>query len=359
MTAGRAASELTLRRGRLVIAAVIKLLIWFGIIACLSQAALLSGLNLAVFSVSRLRLEVDAASGNAQARMVLALRAQSNLVLSTIIWGNVAANVLLTLLSHAVLAGVLGFLFSTVVITYLGEILPQALFTRHALTITARLAPLLKIYEMLLYVVAKPTALLLDRWLGAEAVSYLREREFRVLIAHHVKARSPELGVLEGTGALNFLDLDDITLAEEGAVLDPRSVIELPVRNGQPQFPPYQHSVSDSFLQQINASGKRWVIIVDRSGQPYAALDAHRFLRNTLLGAAADPSDYLRRPIVAADERTPLGNLLGRLTLRSTAAAEDVVVDNVILLWSPQRRRIISGSDLLGRLLRGIAQQQP
>jgi metal transporter CNNM len=46
------------------------------------------------------------------------------------------------------------------------------------------------------------------------------------------------------------------------------------------------------------------------------------------------------------------------LTLRSTATSEDVVVDNVILIWSPQRRRIISGSDLLGRLLRGIAQQQ-
>jgi hypothetical protein len=336
-----------------------KLLIWLGICVCISQTALLSGLNLAVFSVSRLRLEVEAASGNAQARTVLALRSNSNLVLSTLIWGNVAASVLLTLLSHAVLAGVLGFLFSTVVITYLGEILPQALLTRHALNASARLAPLIKVYEMLLYVVAKPTALLLDAWLGPEAVTYLREREFRVLIAQHVKARSPELGVLEGTGALNFLDLDDITLAEEGATLDPRSIIELPARAGQPQFPAYQHAVSDSFLQQVNASGRRWVIIVDRTGQPYAALDAHRFLRNALLGTAPNPSDYLRRPIVAADERTPLGNVLGRLTLRSTATSEDVVVDNVILLWSPQRRRIISGSDLLGRLLRGIAQQQP
>lgn len=335
------------------------LLIWIGILVCISQAALLSGLNLAVFSVSRLRLEVEAASGNAPARTLLRLRSQSNLVLATIIWGNVAANVLLTLLSRDVLAGILGFVFSTVVITCLGEILPQAFFTRHALAASARLAPLLKLYQVLLYVVAKPTALLLDWWLGPEAVSYLRERDFRVLIAQHVKANSPELGALEGTGALNFLDLDDITLADEGAALDPRSVIELPALNAQPQFPAYQRAVSDPFLQQINASGRRWVIIVDGSGQPYAALDAHRFLRHALLGGSANPGDYLRRPIVATDERTPLGNVLGRLTLRSTATSEDVVVDNVILLWSPQRRRIISGSDLLGRLLRGIAQQQP
>lgn len=336
-----------------------KLLVWLGIIACISQAAVLSGLNLAVFSVSRLRLEVEAASGNVQARTLLGLRARSNLVLSTIIWGNVAANVLLTLLSHEVLAGVFGFLFSTVVITCLGEILPQALLTRHALAASARLAPLLRFYEVLLYLVAKPTALLLDWWLGPEAVSYLREREFRVLITQHVKAHSPELGLLEGTGALNFLDLDDIPLAEEGTALDARSVIELPVDNGQPRFPAYRASAADPFLQQINASGRRWIIIVDPSGEPYAALDAHRFLRNALLGAVADPSDYLRRPIVATDAGTPLGNVLGRLTLRSTPSSEDVIVDNVILLWSPQRRRIISGSDLLGRLLRGIAQRQP
>ena len=66
--AGRAATELTLFRVGLVIGAVMKLLIWLGIFVCISQTALLSGLNLAVFSVSRLRLEVEAASGNAQAR---------------------------------------------------------------------------------------------------------------------------------------------------------------------------------------------------------------------------------------------------------------------------------------------------
>jgi CBS domain containing-hemolysin-like protein len=34
--------------------------IWAGIFLCLSQSAMLSGLNLACFSVSRLQLEIDA-----------------------------------------------------------------------------------------------------------------------------------------------------------------------------------------------------------------------------------------------------------------------------------------------------------
>lgn len=42
--------------------------------------------------------------------------------------GNVAINVLLTMLADSAMAGVLTFLFSTVVITALGEILPQAYF---------------------------------------------------------------------------------------------------------------------------------------------------------------------------------------------------------------------------------------
>jgi metal transporter CNNM len=335
-----------------------KLAIWIGIVLCTVQAALLAGLNLAVFSVGRLRLEVEAAGGSRPARAVLALRRNSNFVLSTIIWGNVAANVLLTLLSRDVLAGALGFVFSTVVITCLGEIVPQAYFTRHALPASARLAPLLKVYGVLFYVVAKPTALLLDWWLGPEAVSYLRERDFRVLISQHVNARSPEVGALEATGALNFLDLDDIPLGQEGAPLDPRSVIELPAQGARPILPNYQRSPADPFLQRINASGKRWIIIVNRSGQPYAALDAHWFLRSALLGAAPSAAEFLSRPIIATDEHTPLGNVMGRLTLRSTATAEDVLLNNVILLWSAHKR-IITSSDLLGRLLRGIAQRQP
>ena len=83
--------------------------IWLGIIFCVSQSALFSGLNLAVFSVSRLRLEVEVSSGNRDAARVVKLREDSNFLLTTILWGNVSINVLLTLLSNSVLAGVSAF----------------------------------------------------------------------------------------------------------------------------------------------------------------------------------------------------------------------------------------------------------
>ena len=54
-------------------------------------------------------------------------------MLTTTLWGNVGANVLLALLSNSVMAGTAAFLFSTVVITLVGEIIPQAYFYRNAM----------------------------------------------------------------------------------------------------------------------------------------------------------------------------------------------------------------------------------
>jgi metal transporter CNNM len=334
-----------------------KFLIWFGMLGSLTQASLLSGLNLAVFGIGRLRLEVEAAGGSRSAHTVLELRKDSNSTLATILWGNVAFNVLLTLLAKSVLAGVTAFFLSTFVITWLGEIAPQAYFSRHALRTAARLAPLLRTYGILLYPVAKPTALILDWWLGSEAVTYLRERDFRALIAQQMKAAVPEIGVLEGTGALNFLDLDDIPIGEEGEELDPRSVIALPMKDGMPVFPPFGRSAQDSFLQSVYACEKKWMIIADPSGRPCAALDARRFLLDALLGKhTSSPSSYLHRTIVATDARTPLGKLIGQLRMRPRRDANDVIDEDVILLWGRQKR-IVTGADLLGRLLRGIAQR--
>jgi len=115
-------------------------LVWIGIVFCISQSAMFSGLNLAFFSLSRLQLEVEMKQGNRIAGKVLAVRQDSNFLLTTILWGNVGINVLLTLLSDSVMAGVAAFAFSTVFITVFGEILPQAYFSRNALRMASPLA---------------------------------------------------------------------------------------------------------------------------------------------------------------------------------------------------------------------------
>src|ERR1700730_6386861 len=208
--------------------------IWIGIAFCITQSAVFSGLNLAIFSISKLRLEVEAAGGNRDAVELLAWRQDSNLTLATVLWGNVTINVLITLLSDTVLAGIGAFAFSTIVITLFGEIMPQAYFSRNALRMAARLTPLLKVYQAVLFPVAKPTAIFLNWWLGPEGITFLRERDFRAFITRHVGAAGADVSHLEALGALNFLDLDDILVADEGELIDPRSIITLPFANERP-----------------------------------------------------------------------------------------------------------------------------
>jgi metal transporter CNNM len=104
--------------------------IWIGIVLCVLQSGTFSGLNLALFGIGALELKARARAGNEDAKHLFKLRQDSNFLLATILWGNVGTNVLLTLLTDSVLAGVAGFAFSTFVITFGGEIIPQAYFSR-------------------------------------------------------------------------------------------------------------------------------------------------------------------------------------------------------------------------------------
>jgi metal transporter CNNM len=333
------------------------LVTWLGILFCLSQSAMFSGLNLAFFSVSVLRLEIESATGNRHASKVRGMRRDANFLLTTILWGNVGINVLLTLLSDSVMSGVSAFFFSSVAITFLGEIVPQAYFSRHALRMGSRLAPLLRFYQILLYPVAKPCALLLDRWLGPEGMTYFRERELRELIRRHIASRDADIDRLEGIGALNFLAIDDLIVSEEGERVDPLSVIVLPTESGDPVFPAVTQSAKDPFVTAIGASGKRWIIIADPNGEPVRVLDASSFLRDALLGKdRVDPKRHCHRPIVVRDATIPLGRVLGELRTCGSAPSDDVVHDDVILVWG-RDRRVITGADVLGRLLRGISRK--
>jgi metal transporter CNNM len=328
--------------------------IWLGIIACIALSAVFAGLNLAIFSLSQLRLQIEADSGNNDAARVLGLRRNSNQVLATVIWGNVGTNVLLTILSDSVLTGFGAFLFSAVVITLLCEIAPQAYFSRNALRMTTRFLPFLSFWQAALFLVAKPTAMLLDWWLGVERIAYLHERHVRSLVAR-AAASGGDIDKLEAIGVQNFLDLDDLPVAEEGELIHPQSIISLTFADGRGILPAFSPSPDDPFLQRVNASGKKWVIVTDPHDEPAFVLDSDHFLRDALFKQLdKNQVAYWHRPIIVRDMKVRLGEVIGRLKVVQERPGDDVIDNDLILVWGAQRR-IITGSDLLGRLLRGIA----
>lgn len=328
------------------------LITWSLIFFCISQSAMFSGMNLAVFGISRMRLEVAATNGNTNAMRVLDLRRDSNFTLTTILWGNVASNTLLAILSNSVMTGVTAFFFSTVFITFIGEIAPQAYCSRNALLVTSRLAPLLLFYRRLLYPLARPSAKLLDYWLGDEGIQYFRERDFREVIKQHIRASDQEITRLEGLGAINFLEIDDLTVLQEGEVVHPDSIIRLPLVNGLLRFPEFENRVDDSFLQQVQRSRKKWIILTNEDEQPQLVMDADMFLRSALFSnEKIDPLLFCHRPLIADNPKTVLGELIPKLQLHSGQDKSSVDRD-IILVWTGHRR-VITGTDILDRLLQG------
>lgn len=332
-------------------------LVWAGVALCLAHSGLFSGLNLALMGLSRLRLETEARGGHPGAAAVLALRQDANLLLTTLLWGNVGVNVLLTLLTDSVMSGVAAFFFSTFGITLIGEILPQAWFSRNAVRAGELLAPVVRFYEIVLFPIAKPTAWMLDAWLGPEGIQYFRERDLRELISLHALAAETDLDRAEAQGALNFLDLDDLPVSHEGEPIDPRSVI---VTDDPLRLPAFGRSADDPFLQSVQASGRKWVVLVSRSGEPGLVIEANGFLRGALLeGPSFTPYTHCHRPILVRDPATRLGALLRDLRVEPAGPEDDVVDRDLMLLWTESEKRVLTGADLLGRLLRGIATRAP
>lgn len=328
------------------------LLTWLGILLCILQAGTLSGLNLAVFTLSRLNLEVEVADGNRDAMKVLEMRRESNRTLATILWANVSVNVLLTLLSDSVMTGVSAFLFSTFVITMFGEIVPQAWFSRRALRVAAFFSPMIHFYRVLLTPVVIPSAWILDKWLGKESVRYLPEEQMKETIRQHMDAGDTELERLESVGALNFFTLDDLPAEAEGVPLDPKSIVSIPFSKNIPLFPSTSGALDDPLLRRLGKSGRRWIVITDAQRQPRLVLDFGSMLREMVRSQQpADPNRFCYQPIIVRDRKKLLGEVISKLRFEKNGG-EDIIRPDVILLWD-ERPRIVTGSDILGRLLQG------
>ena len=221
------------------------------------------------------------------------------------------------------------------------------------------LSPVLRFYQYVLYPVAKPSAIMLDKWLGKESVTFIKERQLKGIIEQHIESDHAEIDQIEGQGALNFLDIDDVPIEDEGEVIDPLSIIALPTKVDLPILPNVT-SQDDPFVRDVNASGRKWAIITDPSGKPQLLLDADSYLRAVMADVSAvDPYEHCHRPIVVKDPMKPLGHIILALKEGLQAQSDQAIEKDIVLLWTSERRQVITGADLLGRLLRGIDSAPP
>jgi len=108
-------------------------------------------------------------------------------------------------------------------------------------------------------------------------------------------------------------------------------------------------------LKKIESSGKKWVVITDNVGNPLVVLDSDGFLREALFGETRfTPYHHCHRPVIVNDLKARLGDVI--LQLKTSHQVEDsgVIDHDIILVWGLQKR-VITGADILGRLLKGVA----
>ena len=146
---------------------------WVACIILIALSATFSGLTLGLMGLDPYGLELiikadpDGKEGK-QAAKIIPFRKDGNLMLCTLLLGNVAVNALLPIFLDELLGQLVAFFISTFALVILGEITPQSVCSRYGLAIGSKLIWLLIIFTVLLYVIAKPIALILDKVLGDE-----------------------------------------------------------------------------------------------------------------------------------------------------------------------------------------------
>lgn len=173
-----------------------------------------------------------ASLGDSAAIRVLPLRRNSHLSLASILLTNVAVISATSLVLETRLNGFLAGLLGTLLIVLFGEILPQALFTRHALAFCSRFAPILRGMIIITYPVSKPLQILLDRLFGLQATSLHNRHELGLMINEHVDHKNSDLDddeveIMQGALGLSEKRVRDITTSIKNVFwLTPDSIID-------------------------------------------------------------------------------------------------------------------------------------
>lgn len=221
--------------------------------ALILLAALFSGLNLGLMSLDIYELRRKAALGDLNASKIYGVRANGNLLLVTLLTGNVAVISALSIVLDSVYHGVVAGVLTTVLITIFGEILPQAILARYALDLGAQFVGIVRFFIILLYPVCAPVAWLLDRLLGSELPTVYSKTELKQILADHRHHKNSELDRDEiriARGALSFGDrlIKQVMTPRSVAVMIPadavldRALLKSIQRSGFSRLPVYRNT---------------------------------------------------------------------------------------------------------------------
>eukprot|EP00092_Neocalanus_flemingeri_P040341 GFUD01043936.1.p1 GENE.GFUD01043936.1~~GFUD01043936.1.p1 ORF type:complete len:964 (-),score=246.05 GFUD01043936.1:104-2995(-) len=226
------------------------------IVICLCLSGLFSGLNLGLMSLDQTELKIVMSTGTKQeqeyATTILPVRALGNFLLCSILLGNVLVNNTLTIMLDTLSGGggmvaVIGATFGIVIF---GEIIPQAICSRHGLAVGAHTIMLTKFFMFITSPLSWPISKLLDLILGSEiGTVYNKERLMELL---------------KVTDQYNDLEKDEVNIVTGALVLKQKCVKDIMTRLDDCYMLPLNSILDFETVSEIKDQGYSRIPVFDR-----------------------------------------------------------------------------------------------
>ena len=274
------------------------------------MSGMFSGLNLGLLGLDVKQLELltkgpfenDEEEKDAEyAKKILPIRRRGNFLLCTILLGNVTVNSALSILMGDLTSGVTGLIVSTAIITIFGEIIPQAVCSRYALTVGANTTWYIYLFMFLTAPVSFPLSAMIDKMLGEEVGNVYTKKQmknmFTMLEEEHIIKRSERVIIQAALELQEKSTKDVMTSIEEVFMLDINTKLD--------------HSV----LRDIYSKGFSRIPVFNRSKDNIVGILMTRDLilinPDKALISLKQLSSILIRDVVAVDCNDKLEPLLG------------------------------------------------
>ncbi|KAJ3580624.1 hypothetical protein NHX12_034322 [Muraenolepis orangiensis] len=230
------------------------------IIACLLVlSGMFSGLNLGLMALDPMELRIVQSCGTEKekkyARKIEPIRRKGNYLLCSLLLGNVLVNTTLTiLLDDLIGSGIGAVVASTSGIVIFGEIVPQALCSRHGLAVGANTIMVTKLFMLLTFPLSWPISKLLDCVLGQEiGTVYNREKLVEMLrvTEPYNDLVKEELNMIQGALELRTKTVENVMtplsncfMMQGDAVLDFNTMSEV-MESGYTRIPVFEDERSN------------------------------------------------------------------------------------------------------------------
>nr|XP_028586231.1 metal transporter CNNM2 isoform X3 [Podarcis muralis] len=226
--------------------------IFISLLLCLS--GMFSGLNLGLMALDPMELRIVQNCGTEKeknyAKRIEPVRRQGNYLLCSLLLGNVLVNTTLTILLDDIAgSGLVAVVASTIGIVIFGEIVPQAICSRHGLAVGANTIFLTKFFMMMTFPASYPVSKLLDCVLGQEiGTVYNREKLLEMLRVTdpYNDLVKEELNIIQGALELRTKTVEDVMtplrdcfMITAEAVLDFNTMSEI-MESGYTRIPVFE-----------------------------------------------------------------------------------------------------------------------